>query len=125
MLVSCLHCDEPITGPVEWIPLVTARGAGMRARHPECAMRMVIGGLNHLQGRCTCCGGTEPPDPPGMTHREAALAAADYWRSLCPNDRLIEDQSGVVASLSQSDRDHVEAFIRRSAARCDGERENS
>jgi hypothetical protein len=43
---------------------------------------MMIGGLNHLLGRCTCCGGTEPPDPPEMTPRQAALAAVAAWRAI-------------------------------------------
>lgn len=48
--------------------------------HTECAARMVIGGMNHLLGRCTCCGGTEPPDPPGLTKREAAQHALAVFR---------------------------------------------
>ena len=31
--------------------------------------------LNPLRGVCTCYGGSEPPDPPDMTLREAARAA--------------------------------------------------
>lgn len=49
--------------------------------HVECAARMVIGGMNHLLGRCTCCGGTEPPDPPGLSKREAALNALAVFRA--------------------------------------------
>lgn len=43
--------------------------------HLECHYRQIVGGLNHLQGQCTCCGGSAPPDPPGLTKREAAKAA--------------------------------------------------
>jgi rRNA maturation protein Nop10 len=48
--------------------------------HVECAARMAIGGMNHLLKRCTCCGGTEPPDPPGLTKREAARHALAVFR---------------------------------------------
>jgi hypothetical protein len=33
---------------------------------------MILGGINHLNGDCTCHGGTQPPDPPGVTRRDAA-----------------------------------------------------
>jgi hypothetical protein len=47
--------------------------------HYECHFRSIIGGLNHLRGRCTCCGGTEPPDPPELSKREAAAEAVKFW----------------------------------------------
>ena len=48
--------------------------------HYECALRSVIGGYNHLRGRCTCCGGTLPPDPPELSKRDAARVAVAFWR---------------------------------------------
>lgn len=54
--------------------------SGPRLYHEECSIRAVIGGLNHLMGSCTCCGGTEPPDPPRLGKREAAKQAVMYWR---------------------------------------------
>jgi hypothetical protein len=75
----CLHCDEPATTDKS-IPHLTANGWTQKRWHWECFMRAIIGGLNHLRGTCTCCGGTEPPDPPEMTRREAALAALAYWK---------------------------------------------
>ena len=41
--------------------------------HIECFLRMFLGGPNHLLGLCSCHGGDQPPDPPHMTNREAAL----------------------------------------------------
>lgn len=81
---KCLHCGEAF-GPDEPrtdVYVVTwAEGeSGLRARHIECAQRQAIGGLNHLRGTCQCCGGTDDPDPPEMTKREAAIAAVNYWR---------------------------------------------
>jgi hypothetical protein len=49
--------------------------------HIECAARMAIGGMNHLLGRCSCCGGTEPADPPGLSKREAARNALAVFRA--------------------------------------------
>jgi hypothetical protein len=43
-------------------------------------LRLVIGGAHHQLGNCTCCGGQQPPDPPGLTKREAARVAVDIFR---------------------------------------------
>lgn len=71
----CGFCGEPLgaegdSGAVANMP-----------SHEDCAIRAIVGGLNHLRGTCTCCGGTEPPDPPGLTRREAARLAVRYWRA--------------------------------------------
>lgn len=47
--------------------------------HYECFFRQTIGGVNHILGKCWCCGGQEDPDPPGMSVREAAKAAVRLW----------------------------------------------
>ncbi len=69
--MQCLLCDERIDGDFRWINTQF----GPKGLHRECAMRAVIGGLNHQLGLCLCCGGSEPPDPPHLTRREAAKAA--------------------------------------------------
>lgn len=78
----CWRCDEPI-GPDDSGLLIPHWGGADRGSwhpyHYDCHMRGIIGGLNHLRGSCTCCGGTEPPDPPNMTKREAASAAVALW----------------------------------------------
>lgn len=84
MAERCPWCDEPVWiafQSVVIIPHVDEDREFPRAWHRECAVRQVIGGVNHLRGRCTCCGGTEPPDPPDMTRREAALAACTYRKT--------------------------------------------
>lgn len=77
---TCLHCEEPIEehhfGQVT--PHLTRKGWTECVLHWECAARAIIGGLNHQLGVCTCCGGTEEPDPPGMTKREAAVVAFQF-----------------------------------------------
>lgn len=81
----CARCDEVIgwhdSGLV--VPHWAGNAAPLTSRpyHYECHLRGVIGGLNHLLGRCTCCGGTEPPDPGDMSRREAAHAAVNYWNT--------------------------------------------
>lgn len=77
----CLHCEEPLDGEdvIESLPHFDGENWTIRGHHRDCAMRAVIGGLNHLLGHCTCCGGDQPPDPPGLTRREAASVAVAWW----------------------------------------------
>lgn len=76
---NCARCGEPIEPhePVE----VMGSMEGDKSFHWECAARMVIGGANHLLGRCTCCGGTESPDDPSLTKREQARTALAIYRA--------------------------------------------
>ncbi len=78
---ACLWCYELIVdGDAGLIvPHTTRQGVADEPRHVDCFVREVLGGLNHLRGRCTCSGGTEPPDPPGLTLRQAATAAVDFF----------------------------------------------
>jgi hypothetical protein len=48
--------------------------------HRECMLRQIVGSVGHQLGTCSCHGGEGPCDPPGMTVREAARAAADLFR---------------------------------------------
>jgi hypothetical protein len=65
----CVHCDEPVL-PGEAHPYHTPPA------HIECVLLAVLGSVAHLQRRCWCyVPGSEEGDPPGMTRREAALAA--------------------------------------------------
>jgi hypothetical protein len=74
---ECHYCGEPI------LPWEDQRDTneGACGFHADCLLRLAIGSLAHLQGRCHCYGGTDS-DPPEMTLREAATAAADYYRSM-------------------------------------------
>lgn len=77
----CLHCDEPIedgSGEAFW--KLTDEGLEPGYMHEECEIRLVIGGLNHLRERCECFGGTEPPDPIGVSRHKAAMLTVAYWR---------------------------------------------
>jgi hypothetical protein len=75
----CLWCKEPIAdgdgGDV--MPFLAESGeVTQQPRHLECAIRSAAGGVFHQLGQCLCCGGDKDPDPPDMTPREAARAAA-------------------------------------------------
>lgn len=76
----CLRCDEPagIDGQEQLTFLVTTTGIETRWMHLECDIRGRVGSLGHLQRRCSCYGGLEE-DPAGMSKREAARAAADFY----------------------------------------------
>jgi hypothetical protein len=73
-MIVCPHCGEPIA-PTDRL----APGYLHQRVHWECGLRAAVGGLAHLRGTCSCCGGTDDPDPPGLTRRQAALAAAEEW----------------------------------------------
>jgi hypothetical protein len=47
--------------------------------HYECRLRLAVGSLGHQRRRCACFGGTEE-DPPGLSFRQAAVAAALYFQ---------------------------------------------
>lgn len=79
----CLWCEEPVLAGEEYDVVMHVGAGGVaerRMRHWVCSARSVLGGLNHLRGLCTCCGGSEPPDPPELSRREAARQALTYAR---------------------------------------------
>ena len=75
--LPCGFCREPIQIGDRGCMIPDFSGCD-NPFHFECHMRLVIGSLAHQQRRCSCYGGTEH-DPPGMTLRQAARAAFEYW----------------------------------------------
>ena len=71
--LACVYCGEPVRPGDPRAPM-------QEDAHFECGLRSVVGGLNHLMGTCSCCGGDQEPDPPGLSRREAAIVAAALWR---------------------------------------------
>jgi hypothetical protein len=71
----CVWCEELIDDDDSGI--IYANGP---VSHRDCFIRQAVGGLNHVEGRCTCQGGSEPPDPPGISRREAARLAVEAFR---------------------------------------------
>ena len=77
----CVWCDEAVTAQDSGVMIdcIGESCVRRRAQHYECHLRQVIGGVNHLRKLCTCCGGSLPPDPSGMSRRNAAQLAVDEW----------------------------------------------
>lgn len=74
--MTCPGCSEPLLDGEEVHELGEADGLPTTFRwHSECLTRQMFGSVGHLLKRCPY-GGTEE-DPPGMTAREAARAAAE------------------------------------------------
>lgn len=80
----CLWCRELLRAGDRLAPDPVGTPVGPRRQHWACGLRSVIGGLNHLNGRCSCCGGDLPPDPEGVSRRMAAEMAAQAWLARNP-----------------------------------------
>lgn len=77
-MADCCFCDEPLDALDE----AYHRHHGTPPLwHRTCLLRCLVGGVHHQQGVCMCCGGDRPPDPPGLTRREAAKLATEYYRT--------------------------------------------
>lgn len=75
---KCIFCEEPIVeGDVGVVMpfLGVDEETNIVPQHKECVLRGIFGSVGHQKKTCSCFGGTEE-DPPGMTKREAAKAAA-------------------------------------------------
>jgi hypothetical protein len=70
----CIHCEEIIVDGDQGI--TTRQGYSY---HLDCHLREIVGGVNHIRGTCLCCGGTDNPDPPYISKRQAAQLAAIEW----------------------------------------------
>ena len=85
----CEWCGEAF-GPKDAGVFMPLGGDPQRTEliyHHECHLRQVIGGLNHIRGRCTCCGGVNPPDPPWLTLRQSAIQAVHAHQQLKSKNR--------------------------------------
>lgn len=78
----CDWCKEVIDvgddGVMQRHYATSANAAYSVAFHRECFERLALGGINHQRGRCSCCGGDQPPDPPGLPRRTAARIAVAW-----------------------------------------------
>ena len=90
----CGRCQEPIEPGSSGVlmqhfsPSTPLPRVLLLPYHEECHLRGILGGVNHLRGKCTCCGGNQPPDPEGLTSREAAKMAVDFYRGRI-TDRIV------------------------------------
>lgn len=85
LCARCMYCDEPIlpTDIARRLRCINADGVISESHtHRECVIRSVVGSVGHQLKMCRCYGG-DAEDPPGMTKREAAIAAvkmAGLWK---------------------------------------------
>lgn len=92
---ACAHCAEPIAAGDfgVTIPYWGAESDGCQTQfvrveagfpelafHRECHIRTLVGSVGHLRGKCSCEGGAQE-DPPGLSKREAARAAAELFEA--------------------------------------------
>jgi hypothetical protein len=80
--VPCVYCEEPIQLGDRGVIIPHVGQKGCDASHPwhmDCFLRTVVGSVGHQKQKCSCFGGNED-DPPGMTKREAATAAARLFK---------------------------------------------
>lgn len=69
--MTCRFCDEPV---------LPTDDTYFRDMHRECAIRVTAGSLGHQMGLCCCPGNPGTlDDPPGVSKRDAARAAADLY----------------------------------------------
>lgn len=77
--MTCLLCQEPIADGDQGFMRANLYVLLPVPIHRECELRSILGGVNHLEGNCSCCpGGTRDPDPPGLTYREAARLVLEW-----------------------------------------------
>jgi hypothetical protein len=70
----CQYWTEPLlAGDDGWI---LCNGAVL---HHECNLRGVVGSVAHQERRCSCFGGTANDEEDGMTRRQGARAAVEYF----------------------------------------------
>lgn len=71
--MNCTWCKEPV-GALEQHPHF------QQPMHGECGFRSIAGSVAHIEHRCGCyVQGSDENDPPQMTKRQAARAAAIAW----------------------------------------------
>jgi hypothetical protein len=73
---ACRYCDEKIVmGDDGWILMDGS------VFHRECHMRSIIGSVAHQQQRCSCFGGLDRDHEDGLTRRQSAIAAQEYFET--------------------------------------------
>jgi hypothetical protein len=76
----CAWCGEGFTDEDEGYTLPHCGDTiSQLPYHIECHLRQLFGSVAHIEHRCSCYGGGEETDPPGLTRRQAALAATDLF----------------------------------------------
>jgi hypothetical protein len=76
---SCMWCEEAFAAgdSGERRACFRREGPTVEHIHKECTLRMTVGCVAHLEGRCSCHGGADYTEP-GLTKRQDALATWDW-----------------------------------------------
>ena len=78
--VTCIWCEERVEDLADLRELPMLGGPTSSAYyHNDCLIRSLVGSVAHQEGRCSCHGGVDEDDP-ALTRRQAATAAAEYFR---------------------------------------------
>jgi len=94
---KCDHCGEKVRKDDAGVLIDSfSHDPGEVVLHWECHTRSIIGGVNHQLGRCHCCGGNQPPDPPELSLRRSAVMAVELWEGATSHeDAIAEIQQAV------------------------------
>lgn len=87
--------------------------------HPECGVRMALGGIGHLEDHAYWCGERHDPDA-GLSFRESALRVAAWLTERAAQDRptTAEVQGWVRTGAESSDVSDVSAVAGRGDDEC-------
>ena len=92
---SCLFCEESISSEDCGLTMPFASAEeeiDIKPIHTECLLRQTIGSVGHQRKTCSCFGGTEE-DPPGLTKRQAALAAVREYEGTAVTPNFVVEPS--------------------------------
>ncbi len=82
-MICCQWCDEEVDEhdvDVVVVPFIGFHGIARSSFHRPCYIRSLVGSIGHQLGRCSCHGGNAD-DPPGLSRRQAAVAAYKLFAS--------------------------------------------
>lgn len=77
----CFWCGHPFDADSHglFMPVYGVAGPELQAIHKECNLRSVVGSMAHLEGRCSCCGGTDTGPETPLERYQEAVAVWEHW----------------------------------------------
>lgn len=78
---DCGWCEEPIMEGDDGLTIPhVSETVTEKPYHQECFLRTIVGSLAHQQQRCSCFGGLDDEDSPGISKRQAAIEAVEFFK---------------------------------------------